>query len=179
MIPAMLPSSSNRNLARGPAVRGLVEILMTPLLGEGVVDACMRLAESPPRLRLAVEVVPSNDGFVPDSRLGLRISLSLALGLPHDGNRNHRTLGPALCRGLEPAAVSGHRLSVLGVRGPVEHFVRVQHGHRNGGPDHRADICPLEPAPLAAPAAVPGLPAVLLRLPAHPVASAPQLPASA
>src|SRR5260370_33287965 len=52
MIPAILPSSSNPNLARGPAVRGLVEILMTSLLGDGVVDACMRLAEGPARLRL-------------------------------------------------------------------------------------------------------------------------------
>src|SRR5258707_8461700 len=33
-------------------------------------DALMRLAESHPRLRLAVEVVPPNDGFVPDPRFG-------------------------------------------------------------------------------------------------------------
>src|SRR5258708_35566153 len=33
-------------------------------------DALMRLAQSHPRLRLAVEVVPPNDGFVPDPRFG-------------------------------------------------------------------------------------------------------------
>src|SRR5260370_1650487 len=108
MIPAILPSSSNPNLARGPAVRGLVEILMTSLLGDGVVDACMRLAESPPRLRLAVEVVPPNGGFFPDSRLGLPISPSLALGFPHDWNPNPINLRPPPFPHLAPPHVSLH-----------------------------------------------------------------------
>ncbi len=55
---------------------------MTHLLGDGLDDAHMRREESHRRLRLAVEVVPLNYGFVPDLRREGRDSASLALGLP-------------------------------------------------------------------------------------------------
>ena len=45
-------------------------------------DALMRHAESHPRLRLAIELVPLNDGFVPDRRRSRRNRPSFALGLP-------------------------------------------------------------------------------------------------
>jgi hypothetical protein len=45
-------------------------------------DALMRRAQSPPRLRLAVELVPLNDGFVPEHRRSRRNRPSFALVLP-------------------------------------------------------------------------------------------------
>jgi hypothetical protein len=45
-------------------------------------DALMRHAASHPRLRHAVEIVPRNDGFVPDRPRRRRIRPSFALGLP-------------------------------------------------------------------------------------------------
>jgi hypothetical protein len=55
---------------------------MDYLLQDDIDDACMRHAGSPPRLRLPVEIVPSNDGFVPYLRQGRRNRAPLALVLP-------------------------------------------------------------------------------------------------